>query len=144
MSFSECEDQKERVKACYGDWFQNLWGGSWDRSECEQETHEYRQCVQDAIKRRKEQGKRKIDRNVDNDWMDQVKDKSNEMANDAKSRARNARNRAYEEKDQAKSKAKSAVSNASGKVQETADSWTDTIKGYAKKANDTVLGSDDD
>ncbi|KAF1787272.1 Mitochondrial distribution/morphology family 35/apoptosis [Phytophthora cactorum] len=129
----ECEEQKERVKACYGDWFQKLWGGSWDRSDCEQETHDYRQCVQDGMKRRKEQGKRKIDRNVDNDWMDQAKDKSNEVANDAKSR-----------KEDAKSKVKSKTSDVSSKVQEKADSWSDTIKGYAKKANDTVLGSDDD
>ncbi|KAG2789683.1 hypothetical protein PC129_g16120 [Phytophthora cactorum] len=143
-AFPECEEQKERVKACYGDWFQKLWGGSWDRSDCEQETHDYRQCVQDGMKRRKEQGKRKIDRNVDNDWMDQAKDKSNEVANDAKSRARKARDRAREGKEDAKSKVKSKTSDVSSKVQEKADSWSDTIKGYAKKANDTVLGSDDD
>ncbi|KAF1771892.1 hypothetical protein GQ600_9242 [Phytophthora cactorum] len=102
-----------------------------DRSDCEQETHDYRQCVQDAMKRRKEQGKRKIDRNVDNDWMDQAKDKSNEVANDAKSRAR--------KRETAHARRRKML-----RVQEKADSWSDTIKGYAKKANDTVLGSDDD
>lgn len=44
-AFKECEELKERVKACYGDWFHKLWGGSFDRANCDQETHDYRQCV---------------------------------------------------------------------------------------------------
>lgn len=45
-AFKECEELKERVKQCYGDWFHKLWGGSFDRANCDQETHDYRQCVQ--------------------------------------------------------------------------------------------------
>lgn len=44
--FRECDEIKERVKACYGDWFHHLWYGSFDRANCEKETHDYRQCVQ--------------------------------------------------------------------------------------------------
>lgn len=44
-AYKECEELKERVKACYGDWFHKLWGGSFDRANCEQETHDYRECV---------------------------------------------------------------------------------------------------
>lgn len=44
--FKECEEHKERVKACYGDWFHRLWGGSFERAKCEQETQDYRDCVQ--------------------------------------------------------------------------------------------------
>lgn len=43
--YKECEEQKERVKACYGDWFRKLWGGSQSRSDCERETQDYRDCV---------------------------------------------------------------------------------------------------
>lgn len=44
-TFKECEEYKERVKACYGDWFDKLWGGSFDRANCDQATHDFRQCV---------------------------------------------------------------------------------------------------
>ncbi|KAL4116450.1 hypothetical protein PRIC2_011903 [Phytophthora ramorum] len=92
-AFAECEEQKERVKACYGDWFQKLWGGSFDRADCDQETQDFRQCVQDAMQRRKEQEKRKSKRRNDDDydWMDRTKDKSDEIASKAKTRARQAR-----------------------------------------------------
>lgn len=46
MNYSECDEYKERVKACYGDWFHKLWEGSLDRARCEQETEDFRQCVQ--------------------------------------------------------------------------------------------------
>lgn len=44
--FKECAELKERVKQCYGDWFHKLWGGSFERARCDQETEDYRQCVQ--------------------------------------------------------------------------------------------------
>lgn len=46
MEFKECAEHKERVKQCYGDWFHKLWSGSLERARCEQETEDYRQCVQ--------------------------------------------------------------------------------------------------
>ncbi|KAG6606476.1 Mitochondrial distribution/morphology family 35/apoptosis [Phytophthora cinnamomi] len=146
-AFAECEEQKERVKACYGDWFQRLWGGSFDRANCDQETQDYRQCVQDAMRRRQEQEKRKrSSRGGDNDydWMDRTKAKSDEMAGDAKTRARKTWERAREEKEEAKGKVKSKASDVSSKVQETADSWADKFKGFAKKADSKTHDVDDD
>eukprot|EP00644_Phytophthora_capsici_P014529 jgi/Phyca11/10726/fgenesh1_pm.PHYCAscaffold_54_\ len=145
-AFAECEEQKERVKACYGDWFQKLWGGSFDRASCDQETQDYRQCVQDAMQRRKEQEKRKAKRgnNEDYDWMDRAKDKSDEVAGDAKHRMRKARERAQEEKEEAKNKTKSKVSDVSSKVQQTADSVANKIKGFTKKANSKAQHADYD
>ncbi|TDH66255.1 hypothetical protein CCR75_005218 [Bremia lactucae] len=143
VSFSECEEQKERVKACYGGWFQKLWGGSIDRHKCEQETEDYRNCVQDAMRSRKEEGKRKLNLD-DDDWMDQIKDKTNDAADEAKSRARNARNRVYDEKENAKSNLRSKASDVTSKVQETAESWVDSVKGYTKKADNKARKYADD
>ncbi|KAL4087868.1 hypothetical protein PRIC1_012299 [Phytophthora ramorum] len=145
-AFAECEEQKERVKACYGDWFQKLWGGSFDRADCDQETQDFRQCVQDAMQRRKEQEKRKSKRRNDDDydWMDRTKDKSDEIASKAKTRARQARDRTREEKEGTKDKVKSAASDVTSKVQETADSWAGTIKGFAKKADRKAHDDDDE
>ncbi|POM65329.1 Hypothetical protein PHPALM_18971, partial [Phytophthora palmivora] len=137
-AFTECEEQKERVKACYGDWFQKLWGGSFDRADCEQETQDYRQCVQDAMQRRKEDVKRK----ADYDWMDRTKEKTDEMADNAKTRARKARERAREEKEEAKGTMKDKASDVTSKVQDTADSWAGKIKGFAKKAESKARGED--
>ncbi|KAI9909024.1 hypothetical protein PsorP6_014866 [Peronosclerospora sorghi] len=142
QSFAECNEQKERVKACYGDWFHRLWSGHFEQANCEQETQDFRECVQDAMQRRKEEARRKANDEEDS-WMDRTKQEADEMASSAKSRARHARERAHHEKEKAKDKAQSGVSDVkdkvkgsasdvANKVQETADSWADKIKGLAK------------
>ncbi|RQM12595.1 hypothetical protein DD237_004165 [Peronospora effusa] len=103
--FAECDEQKDRVKACYGDWFQKLWGGSFDQDTCKQDTQDFRQCVQHAMKRRKEQAKSKLS-DDDNSWMDRTKEQAGDFASDAKSQARQTRDRAQNEKEDAKSKMK--------------------------------------
>jgi hypothetical protein len=44
--YKECAEYKERVKACYGDWFHRLWGGSFERANCDQDVNAFRRCVQ--------------------------------------------------------------------------------------------------
>ncbi|CAH0486586.1 unnamed protein product [Peronospora farinosa] len=117
--FAECDEQKDRVKACYGDWFQKLWGGSFDQDTCKQDTQDFRQCVQHAMKRRKEQAKSKLS-DDDNSWMDRTKEQAGDFASDAKSQARQTRDRAQNEKEDAKSKMKGKTSEAQNNMQDTA------------------------
>lgn len=130
-AFAECEEQKERVKACYADWFQRLWGGSFDKASCDQQTQDFRQCVEAVMQRkRREESKR------ENEWMDRSKEKSDEAIRQARDRVQRARDAAYEQKEEVKGGVKDKASDVSSKVQETAGHWKDKIKGLAGKAEE--------
>ncbi|KAF4318343.1 hypothetical protein BBO99_00005989 [Phytophthora kernoviae] len=140
-AFAECEEQKERVKACYADWFQKLWGGSFDKANCDQQTQDFRQCVQDAMKRQANEGKRKV-ADEENAWMDRTKEVSDNMINEARDRVKRARDAAVEEKDAVKREAKGKASDVTSMVQETADSWKNKVKGFVSKAEDKTSRRD--
>ncbi|KAG7399922.1 hypothetical protein PHYBOEH_007608 [Phytophthora boehmeriae] len=134
-SFAECEEQKERVKACYADWFQKLWGGSFDKASCDQQTQDYRQCVQDVMRRKAKDSKRNVEEN-ENAWMDRTKEASDDMINQARDRVQRAKDAAVEEKDAVARQAKNKASDVSSRVQETADSWKNKVKGFVSKTED--------
>ncbi|RLN02397.1 hypothetical protein BBJ28_00005491 [Nothophytophthora sp. Chile5] len=135
QAFAECEEHKERVKACYADWFHKLWGGSFDRANCDQETQDYRQCVQDAMQRRAEEEKREAS-HKETAWMDRTKEKSEEMVNAAKTRVSEARERAERLAREEKEAVEGKVHDVGSKVYEAADSWTGKLKNLTKKAGD--------
>ncbi|CEG42612.1 Mitochondrial distribution/morphology family 35/apoptosis [Plasmopara halstedii] len=137
-AFAECQEQKDRVKACYGDWFQKLWGGSYDRHSCEQETEDYRQCVQDVLKRNKDQGKRSW-KNSDNDWMDRVKDQSNDAAEEATGRARQTRDRVRDKSNNVADEVKGRTRNVRDKVKDKSNNVAEEVKGRARNARDRAI-----
>ncbi|CCI41910.1 unnamed protein product [Albugo candida] len=140
VNYPECEELKERVKACYGDWFHKLWGGSFERARCDNETHDFRECIQDAKDRRQRNNNRYGSRD-DRSWVDSAADTVRDAASRVRDRGKewndSLMNRTQEARDRFDEKegewSQSGRQNRSD-YERTKDSW----KNRARQTSDDL------
>ncbi|GLE09987.1 hypothetical protein PINS_up021961 [Pythium insidiosum] len=133
--FEECDEYKERVKACYGDWFHNLWGGHFNKHECEQETNEFRRCVQDVIKKRSQKERGGSD---ERDWIGRARDVAERTRGNTKGEAQRKRKEMDEKKEAWKRQGRESEEDWDGWSRRKADDWRDRGEDWKNRGKESA------